>query len=212
MESLCGSGGGWTRIANFDMSDATQSCPSGFRTYSSSGVRSCGRIVTNTGSCARSLIFPTNGIGYTEICGRVTGYQHGSTDASLADHGQTREHVWTFISGLKDSSHASSNCPCNIPAPGNAQNLGSFINGNYFCESGNPNTYNTLTTYFTADPLWDGQGCGSQESVCCDAAGLPWFHRQWNITSSESLEMRVRGTEGTNTEDVSIGYYEIYIK
>ena len=30
MEELCGSGGGWTRLAYLDMSDATENCPSGF--------------------------------------------------------------------------------------------------------------------------------------------------------------------------------------
>ena len=43
MGRLCGSGGGWTRLAYLDMSDATQNCPSGFRLYQSGGVRACGR-------------------------------------------------------------------------------------------------------------------------------------------------------------------------
>uniref|UniRef100_A0A1X7T243 Fibrinogen C-terminal domain-containing protein n=1 Tax=Amphimedon queenslandica TaxID=400682 RepID=A0A1X7T243_AMPQE len=43
MGELCGSGGGWQRIAYIDMSDATQTCPSGFRLYQSGGVRACGR-------------------------------------------------------------------------------------------------------------------------------------------------------------------------
>uniref|UniRef100_A0A1X7TQL2 Fibrinogen C-terminal domain-containing protein n=1 Tax=Amphimedon queenslandica TaxID=400682 RepID=A0A1X7TQL2_AMPQE len=33
MEELCGSGGGWTRLAYLDMTDATQNCPSGFKLY-----------------------------------------------------------------------------------------------------------------------------------------------------------------------------------
>uniref|UniRef100_A0A1X7TD09 Fibrinogen C-terminal domain-containing protein n=1 Tax=Amphimedon queenslandica TaxID=400682 RepID=A0A1X7TD09_AMPQE len=48
MGTLCGSGKGWTRLAYLDMSDATQSCPSGFRLYQSGGVRACGRPVTNS--------------------------------------------------------------------------------------------------------------------------------------------------------------------
>ena len=35
MGTLCGSGGGWTRLAYLNMSDATQNCPSGFRLYQS---------------------------------------------------------------------------------------------------------------------------------------------------------------------------------
>ena len=80
MGTLCGSGGGWTRLAYLDMSDATQNCPSGFKLYQSGGVRACGRPVTNSGSCV-SVQFPSNGISYSQICGRVTGYQYRDTDA-----------------------------------------------------------------------------------------------------------------------------------
>ena len=72
MEELCGSGGGWTRLAYLDMSDATQNCPSGFRLYQSGGVRACGRPVTNSRSCV-SVQFPSNGISYSQVCGRVVG-------------------------------------------------------------------------------------------------------------------------------------------
>ena len=33
MEELCGSGGGWTRLAYLDMSNSTVNCPSGFKLY-----------------------------------------------------------------------------------------------------------------------------------------------------------------------------------
>ena len=51
MEELCGSGGGWTRLAYLDMSDSTVNCPSGFRLYQSGGVRACGRATSSVGSC-----------------------------------------------------------------------------------------------------------------------------------------------------------------
>ena len=58
---LCGSKE-WTRIAYLNMSNSTQSCPSGFRQYQSmSGVRACGRPETNNGSCV-SVQFPANGV------------------------------------------------------------------------------------------------------------------------------------------------------
>ena len=52
MEELCGSDEGWTRIAYLNMSNPSQSCPSGFRLYESGGVRACGRPVSSVGSCA----------------------------------------------------------------------------------------------------------------------------------------------------------------
>uniref|UniRef100_A0A1X7SIX5 Fibrinogen C-terminal domain-containing protein n=1 Tax=Amphimedon queenslandica TaxID=400682 RepID=A0A1X7SIX5_AMPQE len=84
MEELCGSGGGWTRLAYLDMPDATQNCPPGFRLYQSGGVRACGRPVAYSGGCA-SVQFPSNGISYSQICGRVTGYQYNSPSAFSND-------------------------------------------------------------------------------------------------------------------------------
>ena len=76
MGTLCGSGGGWTRLAYLDMSDATQNCPSEFILYQSGGVRACGKP---SSGCV-SVQFPSNGISYSQICGRVKGYQYGHTD------------------------------------------------------------------------------------------------------------------------------------
>uniref|UniRef100_A0A1X7UBV3 Fibrinogen C-terminal domain-containing protein n=1 Tax=Amphimedon queenslandica TaxID=400682 RepID=A0A1X7UBV3_AMPQE len=147
MGLLCGSGGGWTRLAYLDMSDDTQNCPSGFRLYQSGGVRACGRPVTNSGTCA-SVQFPSNGISYSQICGRVTGYQYGSPDAVRPDNtnidspyvdgvsitrGSPRQHVWTLMAGSSEASSASNSCPCNT---GSSVSLQSFIGNNYFCESG----------------------------------------------------------------------------
>ena len=75
-QELCGSRGGWTRLAYLNMSDDTQNCPSGFRLYQSRRVRACGRPISyGAGSCV-SVQFPSNGISYSQICGRVIGYQY----------------------------------------------------------------------------------------------------------------------------------------
>ena len=132
MEELCGSGGGWTRLGYLDMTDATVNCPSGFRLYQSGGVRACGRATSNVGSCT-SVQFPSNGISYSQVCGRVVGYQWGSPDAvypgryevetygSVIDsnhndmnsyyvdgvsitHGSPRQHVWTLMAGYNEAS------------------------------------------------------------------------------------------------------------
>uniref|UniRef100_A0A1X7SI66 Uncharacterized protein n=1 Tax=Amphimedon queenslandica TaxID=400682 RepID=A0A1X7SI66_AMPQE len=81
METLCGKGGGWRRIANLNMSDPNEKCPTQFRTYSSGGVRACGRPVTNSGSCV-GITFPSRDIKYSQVCGKVIGYQVGTTDGA----------------------------------------------------------------------------------------------------------------------------------
>ena len=229
MDTLCGSGGGWTRLAYLDMSDATQNCPSGFTLYQSliGGVRACGRPVTNSGSCA-SVQFLSNGISYSQVCGRVVGYQYRSPDASHVPNGNDRyvidsyyidgvsitmgppprRHVWSLMAGNSEQLKSATNCPCN-----NGSNVvvQSFIGNNYFCESGNPVGF-PLPFLYSTDPLWDGQNCGSLEASCCLAPNLPWFHRKFNTSTTDYLELRVCGNQGTNNEDVPVSFFEIYMK
>uniref|UniRef100_A0A1X7UKF6 Fibrinogen C-terminal domain-containing protein n=1 Tax=Amphimedon queenslandica TaxID=400682 RepID=A0A1X7UKF6_AMPQE len=215
MGTLCGSGGAWTRLAYLDMTDVTQNCPSGFGLYQSGGVKACGRPATNGGSCV-SVQFSSNGISYSQICGRVTGYQYKATDAPVRSdinsyyvdgvsitRGSPRQHVWTFMSGFSDAYNINT-CNC-------GQQHQVFIGYNYFCESGNPT--NTANQLFISDPLWDGQGCGSLESACCSVTGIPWFHRDYgSTTTTDYIELRVCGDEATSNEDSPVSFYEIYIK
>ena len=215
MGTLCDSGGGWTRLAYLDMTDATQNCPSGFGLYQQSGVRACGRSATGGAGCV-SETFTSHGMSYSQICGRVLGYQYRSTDASVSGNinshyvdgvsltrGSPRQHVWTFINGWSDSYNIN---PCNCN-----QQPQAFIGNNYFCESGNPT--NNANQLFVADPLWDGQNCGQYETSCCSAPGIPWFHRDYgSTTTTDYIELRACGNEGTGNEDTTVGQYEIYVK
>ena len=245
MEELCGSGGGWTRLAYLDMTDSTQNCPSGFRLYQSGGVRACGRATSNGGNCT-SIQFPSNGISYSQVCGRVEGYQYRAPDAVYpGDYtseeygsvitqshtdinsyyvdgvsitcGSPRQHVWTLMAGLSTAGVTSWNddartiCPCSPDSP-QKSTLQSFIGNDYFCESGNPATDGSYKdTFYSSDPLWDGKDCSS-EGDCCTAPGLPWFHKVLNTTTTDYLELRVCGDEGTADEDTPVSFYELYIK
>ena len=244
MEELCGSEG-WRRLAYLDMTDSTQNCPPGFRLYQS-GVRACGRASSSVGSCT-SVQFPSNGISYSQVCGRVVGYQYATPDADypgkyqretygsvIKPHhndissyyvdgvsitrGSPRQHVWTLMAGVLESSNSSYsrdgsfNCPCSQGSPQNLT-LQSFIGNDYFCESGNPATDGSAQSIlYTSDPLWDGKGCGSLEGVCCAAPGLPWFNKILNTATTDYLELRVCADENTNNEDSPVSFYELYVK
>ena len=227
MEDLCDSADGWTRLAYLNMTDSTVNCPSGLRLYQSGGVRACGRPVTSSGSCV-SVQFLSHGISYSQVCGRVTGYQYSSPDAvddargSNHDNlnsyyvdgvsitsGSPRQHIWTLMAAnyeqFRNGPHV---CPC---ATGSTQSVQSFVGDHYFCESGIADTTYHEQLY-TSDPLWDGQGCDFRETPCCNAPGIPWFHRDYgNTTTSDYIELRVCGDEGTDNEDNPISYYEIYV-
>ena len=235
MGELCGSGGGWTRLAYLDMTDSTENCPSGFRLYQSGGVKACGRATSNGGSCT-SVQFPSNGISYSQVCGRVVGYQYGSPDAVYSEgshhndinsyyvdgvsitQGPPRQHVWTLIAGLGTAGVTSwtgdtrrTICPCSPDSP-QKSTLQSFIGNDYFCESGNPATDGSYKdTLYSSDPLWDGKDCSS-EGDCCTVPGLPWFHKVLNTTTTDYLELRVCADQETTDEDTPLSFYELYIK
>ena len=226
MDELCGSGGGWTRIGYLDMSDSTQSCPGTLAQLTRYGVRYCRRAGNTHGSCS-STTFSPNGLYYSQVCGRVTAFQLAHTDAVSPaifggqglnswyvdgisiTRGNPREHVWTLMSALYDNHLSNTDsCPCatgsTIPSP-------TFVGNNYYCESGNPNTWYGNNILYPNDPLWDGQDCAALESPCCTNPNLPWFHRTLNSTN-EFIEMRVCGNERPNAEDTPISFYEMYIK
>ena len=232
MEELCGSGGGWTRLAYLNMTDSTVNCPSGFKLYQSEGVRACGRP---SEGCT-SVQFPSNGISYSQVCGRVVGYQYVTTDAidttlgTNTSHndinsyyvdgvsitrGSPRQHVWTLMAGFSEASSgyvSRFNCPCSANTTQNAS-LQSFIGNDYYCESGNPATDESFQhILYTSDPLWDGKGCGSLEGNCCTSPGLPWFHKVLNTTTTDYLELRVCGDQEIEDEDAPVSFYEIYVK
>ena len=228
MGELCGQDGGWTRIAYLDMSDISQNCPSGLEALDTGGIRVCRREGT-AGGC-RSNIFQTNGISYSQICGKVVGYQKGRPngvntnvndingtylDGVSITHGPPRQHVWSFIAGLSSNinNHQTSVCPCNSNADTNNNKVPSFIGEHYYCESGttdsNPNSGSTFTT----DPLWDGNNCPSNEAPCCTRTGLPWFFRDYgNATITDYIELRVCCSHGYGNEDTPVQLYEIYVK
>ena len=225
MENLCNLEGGWMRIANLNMTQAT-SCPTEFRLYTNGGVRACGRPVTSSGSCA-GKIFSSSGIKYSQVCGKVIGYQVGYTDAAdgrpnninintyYADgvsltHGNPREHIWTLMSGQGDRSRYHNRCPCGSVDPISAP---SFVGSDYYCEAGyQGNGSPTLGEFYSSDRLWDGKDCGSIETACCQRNLIPWFYKSIGHYTTDDIEMRICCNEGTNDEDAPIEQYDIYVK
>ena len=180
MKKLCGSDEGWTRIAYLEMSNPSQSCPSGFRLYKSGGVRACGRPVSSGGSHA-SVKFPSNGITYSEVCGRVVGYAYYSPDAVdrlhekshhndinsfyvygvSITHGTPRKHIWTLMAGLSENNNLNNGqhtCPCQQGSQ-QSTHVQPFIGNDYFCEAGLSTNYTGAKVLYTSDPLWDGNQC-----------------------------------------------------
>lgn len=226
MDNACGSEG-WISVASLDMTNPEENCPAEFELRSGDGVRACGRKASPSGSCA-SILFSARGMSYTEVCGRVVGYQYGTTDAvdskfgsghndidshyvdgvSLTHGSSPRRHLWTFMSGFTEVMLGSTTCPCNT---GSSTVVQDFIGENYYCESGNPSSGFTAR-FYAEDPLWDGNNCGGKESGCCAAPGIPWFHTKLNYHTTDDVELRVCADQPTRYEDVPVEQYEIFVK
>ena len=151
----CNTTGGWTRVANLEMTDPSQQCPDGFRlvTRTTAPLRTCGSLDQQLG-CV-STTFPVHGIKYSQVCGRVIGYQDKTPDSfytyarhvrSTSDqnygisltHGQSpRQHIWTFAAAQAETASNVASCPCpqpDFPYTGLVV-VPPFIGQDYFCET-----------------------------------------------------------------------------
>ena len=207
------------RLAYFNMTEPGVSCPSSLRQINTP-AKLCGR--TDRG-CSRVRFF-TDGIHYSKVCGQARGYQYFSPDAfghssnNINSHyvdgvaityGSPRQHLWTYAAGLSDNgSTANGNCPC-------AKNPGreppAFVGLDYYCESGITGRYQDNQRIALEDPLWDGDGCGPDNS-CCNQTGLPWFYRTLPQKVDDDIEVHMCGSEGIKNEEVYLELLEIYVQ
>ena len=216
---VCGESTGWKRVAFLNMSDSSRQCPSVWQEITTPH-RVCGRRSTS-GSC-EGLTYSTGSEQYDQVCGRIIGYQIGSPDAFAFTrrsidsfymdgisviHGSPRQHIWSFVCGVDEVTSASS-CPC---VTGSTTRIPSFVGQNYFCETGITSGHVDGYFYPNGDPLWDGQGCGSNSS-CCTFNSPPWFSVQLSSPTTDDIEVRICGNEGIGTEDTPIQLMELYVK
>ena len=68
-------------VAYLNMSDPTEECPPGFRLYNQKKIRACGRQASSPAGYCQSLKLPSYSISYSQVCGRIIGYQYASIDA-----------------------------------------------------------------------------------------------------------------------------------
>ena len=72
----CSGTPGWRRVAFINMTDTSYNCPTGL-SLTSYSKRTCGR---SPATCT-STTFSIGGLSYSHVCGRIRGYQYGSTSA-----------------------------------------------------------------------------------------------------------------------------------
>ena len=214
----------WRRIAYFDTTRG-DSCPTGLRTVtnSSTSQTACGRTANR--GCT-SLQFSPNG-NYTNVCGRVRGYQYGMPEVFNSGYsidqsylhgvsithgtnrtGTNRTHLWSYVTSFSEQFETSRNrCPCARPDPADRSDVPSFVGEHFYCESGFSGS-EPENRIAWEDPLWDGQGCFASGNQCCNRYG--WFHREIP-TTTDNIEVRWCAEFILDDEDVLTDQLEIWV-
>ena len=232
MTRSCGNiTGGWMRVAELDMTDNNIQCPSALRLRTDSNKRTCGIGIQISG-CS-SVIFPTNAVRYSKVCGRIKAYQFASpnafgnsssplgshpldiglnyVDGVSLTHGNPKQHIWTFAAALDEiGSYPHLNCPCtNTSLASNAAHPPAFVGNDYFCDTGSTNRFQFI--FYPNDPLWDGAGCGPQ-NTCCSFNNPPWFYKELPQSTIDDVEMRICNDQGRANEDTPIEMIQLYVQ
>ncbi len=230
MTRTCGDlTGGWMRVANIDMTNKSQQCPGDFVEVlrSETPKRVCASNSNNGGCYSHS--FPVPGAGYSNVCGKIIGYQNRTTnsffpyhvkpsltiediflDGIVLTHGNPRSHVWSFVAALDETLDHTSGCACSnshMTSP----SVPSFVGEDYFCDTGSEEEVDFI--FYHQDPLWDGKGCGP-DSTCCQFNNPPWFFKKLSSPSSttDAIEMRVCRDASSSNEDTPFEIIELYVR
>ena len=222
MELTCGGiTGGWMRIANIDTNQGDD-CPTGWK-----NITQLKPLCRGSGDAAGcySAYFSNNKAEYNSICGKLRGYQQGSTsafrahvtslrsiDAPYLDGvsitvGNPRKHVWSYATGFSNLYNTVSNCPC-AKYPGAKPPI--YVQRHYYCESGSTG-YTTGGVFHGSDPLWDGRGCPDGDD-CCSTLGAPWFYRHFTEPEGGAIEVRICRDEVYSNEATLLEQVQLYVQ
>ena len=214
------------RVTSVDMKEATNSCPSGLKT-STSPKRLCAMNINGAG-CS-STYLNVHGVEYSNVCGKIIGYQQKSPDAFYAyynnqgltidhtyvdgislTHGHNpRNHIWTFAAALHEIlTNIHTICPCTNTHNQQTIPIPPFVGNDYFCDTAS--SQNFEYRLYLNDPLWDGQGCGTL-NTCCSFNNPPWFMKQLPASTND-IEMRLCADQVRDDEDIVFETLDLYVQ
>ena len=209
------------RVASINMTDTSTTCPSGLKTLTDP-IRRCAMNINSIG-CSSTML-SVQGIEYSQVCGKIIGYQDktpdafsgGTIDSSYVDgisltHGtQPRKHIWTFAGALHEHySHLTGICPCINASITPPPPVPDFVGNDYFCDTASKDIHQFI--FYGEDPLWDGAGCG-EYNTCCEFNSPPWFRKEISPQTSHDIEMRLCASEDRANEDINFETLEIYVQ
>ena len=212
-------------IYSLDMSISSETCPSVLKLFENEGLRTCGKG-TNGAGCD-SFTISTGGQGYTQVAGKIVGYQFGSPDAFGAGinninsyyvdgisitHGQNpnRKHIWTYAIAVRQNVFPGASDNGNTcPSTGVGDAPPSFVGKDYFCSSAST-TKNWQPIFYTT-PLWSNilGDCATERSC---GANLVYFCVTLPEQTTDDLEIRVCTNNVRSNEDIRIGSMDFWVQ
>ena len=218
--------GGWMTVYSVDLS-VDSLCPEGLmkQLRTTYPFRLC-RISHGRPQSCTSTMLPVRYATYSKVCGRVIAYQYADTDAfgSISEdidtfyvdgvsitHGMSpRQHIWTFAAAISEDTRGSrSKCPCINTNIVNPIYIPSFVGNDYFCDTASLTGFQKQL--YTDDPLWDGAGCGPN-NTCCSFNNPPWFYKELPKPTADDIEMRVCRDEDRFNEDIELEVVDIFVR
>ena len=206
-----GISGQWRRVAYLDTRQANIECPGNLQAANNS----C-RIFGSNPICS-PVFFPSGGIPYSQVCGRIYGRYSGSPDAfdtftdvrpdfptindnyvdgvSLSYGMNPRNHVWTLAATIPQNTRQDRCASCDYLVP-------DFVGSDYSCQ-----------IVPVCSSLSDDSTCRLVEVWNDDnqCNGNNIFYRNLTQTTTENLEMRLCRDQVRSDEDISISFIEIFV-
>ena len=222
-------GVGWVKVVDFNLeTNSEKPCPGAWEKNIDEGVPHCRIPNTQSNEICASANFSTNSLSYSQVCGRLKGYQIGQPSAFLPSsenpfiddpyldgafiaRGSPRQHVWSFGAGFSSTQgFGTHRCFCSVHSGPfiNKRFPREFVGNNSFCESGTDGEPD-IGSFYSLNPLWDAEGCpdGSQ---CCSRGG-PYFSTTLPGATCDPLEVRMCVYD-TNLVNIGLSVIELYVK
>ena len=196
----------WRRIAFLNTINEP-GCPDTFEVrVPNSNPRLCRRTATTQG--CNSVMYHSNDMSYSQVCGTVRVHPEGSPDGfdtfnddSIYVDGvyftygdsSNRNHIWTYTAATTVGSSTRGCDQCNHEKPSNIPGTNFTCTSAHCSDADNcfPNT------------LW-----GNEAQQCF---GNETFYRQLSESTTDDIEMRVCRDQRRSDEDILISFVELYV-
>ena len=197
--------GRWKRIAYLNTDENPVTCPDGFEVRNDTSTPPLCRRMNASAGCS-SVVYPSNGMSYSQVCGTVRVHPAGTPDgfntldsSSLYADGvsftygnsSNRRHIWTYTAVIL----VNSNRECDICD----YKRNTYPGNNFTCSAAH---CGDAANCFS-NTLW-----GEEAQQCI---GNETFYRQLSESTTDDIEMRVCRDQGQSDEDILISYVELFV-